>query len=266
VPPFGHVLKVARADEHLQTLAAEIHWWVGSDPYRITEEIDPETSNRTLSAEPFGNPPLKLSLVIEDVVHNLRSGLDHLALALAEANMGTAAPPEVEELSQFPICSTRDKFKNGRRSRIGCAHPKAQAAIKRLQPYRRCDAWEQHPLWILRELSDFDKHRRLPLVGIYANLASAGFGNQQGVHIDYMEIHGTGGPLQRKTPLLTWRGVTDMSTGAEVDVNYQIALHVAFSEQGPKVVAHQNVLDRLFQVRNYVVQEVIPNLQPFIEP
>jgi len=113
VPPFGHVLKVARADEHLQTLAAEIHWWVGSDPYRITEEIDPETNNRTLSAERFGNPPLKLSLVIGDVVHNLRSGLDHLALALAEANMGTATPPEVEELSQFPFAVPETNSRTG---------------------------------------------------------------------------------------------------------------------------------------------------------
>src|SRR5581483_862620 len=113
---------------------------------------------------------LELSLLVGDILHNLRSGLDHLALALAEAYIGGRAMPKVEADSQFPIYSTKSLWRNGRARRVGCARPRAQARLQRMQPWRRGDMWQSHPLWVLRELSDYDKHRRLPLVGFYANL------------------------------------------------------------------------------------------------
>jgi hypothetical protein len=261
--PSSFSLKFARAEDHLQTLAEEIQWWIASEPYRISEEIDPDTELRTVHVEPFGNPPLKLSLMVGDVAQCYRSGLDHLALALAETNIGGRAMPKVEEDSQFPIYSTKTKWREGRARRVGCAHPRAQARMQRLQPWRRRDAWESHPLWVLRQLSDFDKHRRLPLVGIYASLGPTSIGGGD-VFIKYLQLHGAGGPLKEKTPLLTWGGVVNPTTGAEVDVNYQVALQVAFAQEGPSEVADRNVLNTLVEIRNYVVGEVIPNLQPFL--
>jgi len=46
-----------------------------------------------------------------------------------------------------------------RRNKIGCIHPRAQAIIKRLQPYTRGDEFASDPLWKLNELSNMDKHR-----------------------------------------------------------------------------------------------------------
>jgi hypothetical protein len=265
VTPPSFALKFARAQHHLQTLAHEVEWWVASEPYRIGEEVDPQTSFTTVYVEPFGNPPLELSLLVGDIVQNFRSGLDHLALALAEAYIGGRAMPRVEEDSQFPIYSTKKRWRKGRAMRIGCAHPRAKAKMQRLQPWRRWDEWERHPLWILRELSDFDKHRRLPQVGIYAYLGQTIVGQGgQFVYIGHLEIHGRGGHLESKTPLLTWGGIHDPTGQTEVNVEYQIALQVAFADAAPRLVVGRNVLDCLDEIRNYVAGEVVPNLQPFL--
>jgi len=261
--PPSFALKFARGEHHLQTLARQIEWWIASEPYRISEEVDAHTELTTVYVEPFGNPPLELSLLVGDVVQNYRAGLDHLALALAEAHIGGRAMPKVEADSQFPIYSTKKLWRKGRARRVGCAVPRAQAKMQRLQPWRSGDAWQRHPLWLLRELSDFDKHRRLPLVGIYANLGPTSIGGGD-VHITHLQLHGGGGALKEKTPLLTWGGVFNPTTGAKVDVNYQVALQVAFAEQGPPVVATTNTLDVLAAIGGYVRGEVIPNLQPFL--
>lgn len=262
--PPSFALKFARANHHLQTLATEIQWWVASEPYRISEEVDPYTKLTTLCVEPFGNPPLELSLLVGDIVQNYRSGLDHLALALAEAYIGGRAMPKVEADSQFPIYSTKTLWREGRARRVGCAHPRAKARLQRLQPWRRWNVWQTHPLWLLRELSDYDKHRRLPLVGFYASLGPFALGEGgQSVHIGYIQMHG-GGPLKTKTPLLTWGGIHDPTGQTEVKVEPNVALQVAFAEDAPPTVVEKNVLDTLAEIRDYIAVKVVPDLQPFL--
>ena len=262
VPP-SHLLKFEWANKHLQALATEIQWWTGAEPYRISEEVDPQGTH-TVSVEPFGDPPLNLSLIVGDVVHDFRSGLDHLALGLAEANVGGPVSPEVEERSQFPIYSCRDKFRKGRSWRIGCVHPKAQAVMQRLQPYRRREDWERHPLWVLRELSDFDKHRRLPLVGLQSQLRAFDF-EETDTSYEFLQIHSIGGPLEQKTPLISWRGAVGISSGAEVQMNPEVAIRVGFADRAPAIVAHRDVLEVLAEIRDYIRSEVVGNLQPFLQ-
>src|SRR5207248_1277573 len=105
-----------------------------------------------------------------DALQNMRASLDHLALALAEANLGERSPPEVEEESQFPIYTDPGRWRRGHARRVGSVSDDARAIIEGLQPYQRGDDWKSHPLWVLRQLSDFDKHRRVPVVGTYAYL------------------------------------------------------------------------------------------------
>jgi hypothetical protein len=259
------VLKLERADDHLKTLIEEVRWWVQSDAYRISEEIDPKTDLTTVYVEPVSQPPLKLSILMGDALHNLRGSLDHLALALAEANLGQRPSKEVEEGSQFPIYSDPGRWKGGHERRIGSAHPDAQAIIERLQPYQAGEQWESHPLWILRQLSDFDKHRRLPIVGTYARLGPSQVAGPN-AYIEYLQLHAAGGPLERKTPLITWGGIRDPMTGAEVKVDYSVAMHIAFSEADPKPDAPidgKEVLEVLFGIRDFIAFQVVPNLESF---
>jgi hypothetical protein len=158
-------LKLARADEHLQELQREIVWFAASDPYTVRYETD-EEGRRHVWMGPVGNAPVRVALLAGDIVHNLHSGLDHLALALSEANAGGHVMPRVERDSEFPIFIERDKFRKGRAKRIGMAASRAQALIQRAQPYRRWQDPSSHPLWQLYLLSNYDKHRRLPIASM----------------------------------------------------------------------------------------------------
>lgn len=50
-------------------------------------------------------PPLRLGVIVGDLVHNVRSALDHLVwqLVLANAQQPTRA-------TQFPVCSKREQW------------------------------------------------------------------------------------------------------------------------------------------------------------
>jgi hypothetical protein len=259
------VLKLERADDHLKALIEEVRWWVQSHAYRISEEVDPETDLTTVYVEPVSDPPLKLSILIGDALHNLRGCLDHLALALAEANLGERASPKVEGDSQFPIYSDSGRWGENRMRRVGSVHAEARTIIERLQPYHAGDQWQSHPLWILRQLSDFDKHRRLPIVGTYANLGPSTVAGPN-AYIEYLQLHSAGGPLERKTPLITWGGIRDPTTGTEMKVDYSVAMHIAFSEADPKPdapIGGKEVLEVLFGIRDFIAFQVVPNLEPF---
>ncbi len=254
------VLKLERADDHLKALIEEVRWWVQSNAYRIGEEVDPETSLTTVYVEPVSDPPLKLSILMGDALHNMRGCLDHLALALAEANLGERPPAKVEEGSQFPIYSDSGRWGEGRMRRVGSVSAEARTIIERLQPYKAGEQWESHPLWILRQLSDFDKHRRLPIVGTYAMLGPSQIAGPN-AYIEYLQLHASAGPLERKTPLVTWGGIRDPTTGAEVKMHYSVAMHIAFSEADPKPdapIGGKEVLEVLFAIRDYIAFQVIP--------
>jgi hypothetical protein len=96
-----YLLKFARADEHLDALLSEIQWWATSHPYRVLRERDAESDFTVLYIEPLGEPPLKCGVIAGDVVHNLRSALDMLVIALAESNHGGPLSDEAEKASQL---------------------------------------------------------------------------------------------------------------------------------------------------------------------
>src|SRR5437667_11229671 len=90
---------------------------------------------------------------------------------------------DVAHDSQFPIVGDENRkgasgkgpemFK-GQTNRIRGIDPKAQAIIEGLQPYQTGAAWRRHPLWLLTELSNLDKHRLL-------HVTSTAF---SGIHIE----------------------------------------------------------------------------------
>jgi hypothetical protein len=103
------------------------------------------------------------SVLAGEAIHHLRSSLDHLVWALASRR--NANPPG---RIQFPICSSAEKF--AKACKGGIIHGlsrKSHAAIERSQPYwhrYRTPDPENHPLFILNEMNNTDKHRLLVVV------------------------------------------------------------------------------------------------------
>jgi hypothetical protein len=108
----------------------------------------------------FGvQPTPAFSVIAGEVVHHLRSSLDHLVHALIVRNRGTPT-----NNNQFPICLTKTSYENNVRSGvINGVTPTAQAIIERLQPYKETKPADS-ALAILNQLSNTDKHRLLNVI------------------------------------------------------------------------------------------------------
>ena len=153
---IGARLKLDRANEHLDAFEAEMGRYLDSDIYMLVrdDKADGTVFHLWIKEE----PPPRLSVILGDCVHNLRSSLDHIAWQLVLANGQTPG-----EDTSFPIWDRPPR--DGVFSRKSCRgmSKDALALIERMQPYQAGENSTEHVLWFLRELSNTDKHRTLNL-------------------------------------------------------------------------------------------------------
>ena len=89
---------------------------------------------------------------IGEIVHNLRSSLDHVVYHLVVQN--TRRAPTTRK-NQFPIFQYGAGFNDrGVRNMLHDVAGQAIELVKSEQPFAK-----QSPLWHLKESSDIDKHR-----------------------------------------------------------------------------------------------------------
>lgn len=165
----NHELKLDRAIRHWQSFNEEVDAWLESEPYCLIHESDIRSGETLLLVELLRPAPPELASIIGDCLHNLRSALDNLAYELAVAHTGEPLPKSIEGDSGFPILfrdrDTKEPAKRVKRMIRGI-HPKAQMIIEELQPHYPDDKeFSAHPLSVLNELSNKDKHR-FPHLGI----------------------------------------------------------------------------------------------------
>jgi hypothetical protein len=156
--------KLRRADVHLADLGTAIDAFLSEDNYRFVghQVPDPETGyeHRIISLEVDQFPPDDVwGPMIGDVVHNLRSALDHLSWEIANAESRRRSPRGIE----FPIFFTHPEddrsVRREFRRKLSHIRPEFHAVIERAQPYVTRDL--HHPLWLLNQLWNVDKHRTL---------------------------------------------------------------------------------------------------------
>ena len=116
-------------------------------------------------------PPAPTLAVIAGGLHNLRSALDHLAWALVLENGGE--PGDTDPKTQFPIFLNPPKSKTGQpkqvtiRAKDGGPSLAATTILEMLQPYNGGhEANSPPPLWLLRCLSNIDKHQTLTVTAL----------------------------------------------------------------------------------------------------
>lgn len=161
----GARAKVERARELFDALQRdEVHPWVEAQPYYVRWRFDAHAKRWSYDLINQGQaPPPRWGVIIGEIIHDLRSALDHLVWQLV---ISTGSTPTRE--SQFPIYSDRPRNRQGgmnRRARwakmlTGVDHADA-TAIKALQPYRRTHRLLYCPLAELSALSNKDKHNVL---------------------------------------------------------------------------------------------------------
>lgn len=163
----GAYKRFGRANEHMLDLERRISTLLQEDFKRATKETQfirsPQIGADHIPFLVFRFPP-KLpppicSILVGEIIYNLRAALDYLVYELAcfdskQEIDGTQFPIEdSEENFSKRICSVEAK---GKGKYLRGVSPEHIAVIKRLQPFNRCK-WTKR----LRTISNPDKHRKL---------------------------------------------------------------------------------------------------------
>jgi hypothetical protein len=147
--------KVERAKHHISDLQALIQRFMGTRPFVIKTKEDPQTNQRVYYVESFTDPGPEFSVLTGDVLHNLRSALDHLAYRLVCVGLN-GTPTDPWNIA-YPIADSVDAYPALRDRRVEHVREEAKQAIDATTPYRGGNDM----LWRLHKLSNIDKHRLL---------------------------------------------------------------------------------------------------------
>lgn len=155
--------KVRRAERHLQDLDDLLYGFAATEPVLAEAVFEPfPDGGGTWGAKLriVGNVPDDVSLLVGDFLHNLRSSLDYLAQALVLTSGNQ--PKDGVGGTAFPVL--KNPKQHGQLTVKGTVTAEIGLAIEAIQPYKAVEGGvEWHPLLLLHELSNTDKHRTLHL-------------------------------------------------------------------------------------------------------
>ena len=265
--PHNFIFKVNWAGKLLQDLNGAINSWFDGGKnftYRI-EPCDDNPSQNFLKVSAAKIPVAPCSLVIGDIIQDFRSGLDHLAYALATAHSKSLTQEQARS-SQFPIIgdeSSKGVSGNGPAEWRGsalprmicCIDPAAQAIIEKLQPYQLGGAFREHPLWWLRELSNIDKHRMLHIAAAYAAAYTVTGCSVSG------EFTNESGIVDNDTVVARLGTLIPLDADKTVEMCVTPNMTVAFSD-GP--LAGKFVINTLASIGDYIATKVGEPLRRFL--
>ena len=173
-------IKIERARKHLQGLAEDL---LAVEKHTIVEKES--GSFKTVPMLPWG-----VIAATGDIVHNLRSALDHLAWQLV--CVGTPGMEPTRQVG-FPIAIDADTYNTEKTAKVNGMSEDAKEKIDRLQPYKGGD----DNLWRIHELDNIDKHRTLLTVAYDVTLAADWIGAFRGYRI-VTEAPNFGGDFDRQ--------------------------------------------------------------------
>jgi hypothetical protein len=160
--------KITRAKDNLHKLELEFQQFSNSKPYKIKQEHDLNTDEFILVYYPVGDVPADWSVIIGEILFNLRSALDLAVHELTVREQGTPL-----KLTEFPIFDDKNEFfkldKKGLPARgsglykIRGLKQKTVDCIEALQPYNTRETDKEPIISLLHEMNIIDKHRELLL-------------------------------------------------------------------------------------------------------
>jgi hypothetical protein len=173
-------LKCAHAARHIERLRAACAAYRDASPPRLVPRATGDPNVTEYEFRQSTAVPDEISLILGDVLHCLRSALDNLAFALTGDALGRPMSEDEEKACQFPVSASPKKFDaffSGTRGKITTG--KVRSALRTGQPFYHLEqaaahgvslapnAYEDntkfHALHDINQLSNIDKHRRLPV-------------------------------------------------------------------------------------------------------
>ncbi len=162
-------MKLHRAQEHLETLHTAVQAFLWRNAYDSRVELDAQADELVVLAIVREQPPREWGALLGDLIHNLRSALDHLAIALVQradpsAKTSTTAFPIFETDPGGPNASKRDK--DVWKKMVKGMSAEHLAAVRGVQPFNTpIPEGLVNTLTVIRNLSNADKHRVLIPIG-----------------------------------------------------------------------------------------------------
>ena len=192
--------RLAWASQHLLRLKEAVAEYEQSEPYSLRQEFIPTQYMASLyvSSKPL---PMEISFMAGDVLHNLRSTLDHLAwqLALSTGARSPSFPLGVDPASKswrsifFPLKSKPQSGDVWLPEPLRNLSSEAKAFLHDIQPFVASEDPQLATVWMLQELSNVDKHRvaleAVPLLHMTGTLTTTTPLSRARVHrIEYARV------------------------------------------------------------------------------
>jgi hypothetical protein len=184
-PLDGARAKLERAYEHLDSFERGVGEYLTTKPVRIEtrNEAEGELLRITWVASATKNPPPALGLVVGDWANNTRAALDYIVYELVRKETGETDP----RWTMFPVATKESAYPGMVKQRLEGVPTWALPVFEGLQPFHDGDDAPFHPLSILVEVSNRDKHR---LVHTAAMQVAGSQARLSGTSL--LEIHGVG--------------------------------------------------------------------------
>lgn len=153
--------KLHRADESIRSLDAEIEAFLhrGVPEFKVVGQHKDDGLVYAFIASGDPDLPLRFAVLAGEIVHHMRSSLDHVVHALIVRNGQVPS-----RNNQFPICDTEIKFTNACTSGlIRGVSQSAATLIESVQPFTSTTP-EDTVLSVINQYDILDKHKLLVLL------------------------------------------------------------------------------------------------------
>ncbi|MEZ2345353.1 hypothetical protein [Microcoleus sp.] len=223
--------KINRAKEHHESLKTNVNEFLESANKSLTQSSyhSDDGLRVILRATCPLEVNLKISVIAGEIVHQLRSSLDHLLCALIYQ-----AGHSPGRTTQFPICTSRESYEEQvKRGRIKGVSPAAEKLIEQSQPFTNPTPNETI-INVVSTLNNWDKHNALVISAAAAqvgqNIEIGGSGAEitafanpevikfEGGNADYFYIQ-----LAKPEPSITVKSSIDLKMAIEVNKDGKIA-------------------------------------------
>lgn len=171
--PFAGIAeKLKRADQNVANLQSEIKLFIEGGKYPVIPHPNAEVWQEAVAYHRNKPIPLRFSVLCGEVIHHLRSCLDHIVWHFSSDE----ARLKHSNMIEFPIFRVKpnplDKKKVERyEGKVqGITNFKVLSLIEQMQPYNAGANVTDDSLLIIHDMDRFDKHRELVIVDSTAEI------------------------------------------------------------------------------------------------
>jgi len=155
--------KVERAEYHIEDFKSALGLGGGSPILGYAADVHEDGHGNLVCTTDVPVPGLENGIIVGDLVHQLRSCLDHIAYAMVKP---VCTDDRTLRRITFPVFYDPTEFTNSLSFKtltdVLGSGSKQIAEIRRSQPYERDPiSPKSDPLWVISKLDNIDKHRTI---------------------------------------------------------------------------------------------------------